>query len=120
MSAADPSHLFIASEYGPNTPDAVLVSDAVAADEQGRDALDKLGIRSADVRGELGALVDSGFNNYSPTQWKKFWKLVAHAGNAAAELLSGPAKRGELCNQHGIWPFPPHHQNSAARSHRSI
>ena len=96
MNAADPNHVFIKSEYTPNTPDAVIVHDDVAGDEQAQDALIKLGIRSVDVKGELGAIIDSGFSDYLATQWQKFWRLVAQAGNAAIELLSGPAQRGEL------------------------
>lgn len=97
LVAADPNHVFIASDYIPNTSDAVLVHRAVADDELGRDALEKLGIKSADIKGELGALVDSGFHGYSDAQWQKFWRLVSHAGKVAIELLTDSAERGELC-----------------------
>jgi superfamily II DNA or RNA helicase len=96
-SAADPNHVFLASEYTPNVPDAAVVNLEVAADDEARMALEKLGIKSADVKGELGALIDSGFSNYSATQWQKFWRIVAQAGNSAVELLTEPARRGEIC-----------------------
>jgi superfamily II DNA or RNA helicase len=96
-SAADPNHVFLPSEYTPNVPDAAIVNLEVATDDDARGALEKLGIKSADVKGELGALIDSGFSNYSAAQWQKFWKLVAQAGNSAVELLSEPARRGEIC-----------------------
>jgi superfamily II DNA or RNA helicase len=94
--AADPNHLFLPSEYTPNVPDAAIVSPDVAADDDARTALEKLGIKSADVKGELGALIDTGFNNYSAAQWQKFWRLVGQAGNCAVELLLEPARRGEI------------------------
>ena len=95
--AADPNHLFLPSEYTPNVPDAAIVSPDVAADDDARAALEKLGIKSADMKGELGALIDTGFNNYSAAQWQKFWRLVGQAGNCAVELLLDPARRGEIC-----------------------
>jgi len=93
----DPNRVFLASEYAPSNAELAIVHDGVTADADALAALSKFGIRAADVEGDLRALIDAGFTNYSAAQWQRLWKIAAQVGTAAGALLSGAAQRGELC-----------------------
>ena len=63
------------------------IHSEVASDPVVLEFLRKIGIRDADISGELSSCIAHGIHKFTEKDWHRFWSLAAAAGASAIELL---------------------------------
>ncbi len=80
LVAPVPGQVFRRSEEGGLRESLTYVVNEIARDRELASALNLLGIREADAEGRFISVLDRGFDDYTDTQWERFWDLFRQAG----------------------------------------
>ncbi|MEU3760873.1 DEAD/DEAH box helicase [Streptomyces albogriseolus] len=80
LVAPVPGQVFRRSDEGGLRESLTYVVSEIARDRDLASALNLLGIREADAEGRFISVLDRGFDDYTGTQWERFWDLFRQAG----------------------------------------
>jgi superfamily II DNA or RNA helicase len=87
LVALDASNLFLVNPALIDKPVVPYIHAEVASDPVVLEFLRKIGIRDADISGELSSCIAHGIQKFTERDWQRFWSLAAAAGTSAIELL---------------------------------